>query len=161
MTTADHQKFEAGDIRLHSGEILTNAHLAYVTHGELNSSKDNAIVFTTRVGGTHADNNYLIGPGHALDPDHWFIVVPNQLGNGLSSSPSNTPAPQDRARFPMINHHDNADLQHRLMTEVFGVKRLALAAQSVELRGKIRLARSEAGVVDVGREDAAERHEAA
>ena len=127
MTTADHQRFEAGDVRLHSGETLANARLAYVTYGELNSSKDNAIVFTTRVGGTHADNKYLIGPGHALDPDHWFVVVPNQLGNGLSSSPSNTPAPQDRARFPMINHHDNADLQHRLMTEVFGVKRLALA----------------------------------
>ena len=125
--TTDHKMFEAGDVRLHSGETLAGARLAYATHGILNAPKDNAIVFPTRVGGTHADNGYLIGPDHALDPRHWFIVVPNQLGNGVSSSPSNTPAPQERARFPAINHHDNVALQHRLMTEVFGVERLALA----------------------------------
>lgn len=125
--TADPEIFAAGDVRLHSGETLAGARLAYVTHGTLNAAKDNAIVFATRVGGTHVENEYLIGPGHALDPARWFIVVPNQLGNGLSSSPSNTPAPQDRGRFPAINHHDNAALQHRLMTEVFGVERLALA----------------------------------
>ena len=120
--TTDYEVFEAGDVRLHSGETLADARLAYATHGTLNAAGDNAIVFATRVGGTHADNGYLVGPGHALDPDRWFIVVPNQLGNGLSSSPSNTPAPQDRARFPVINHHDNSALQHRLMTEVFGVE---------------------------------------
>lgn len=65
MTIANHQIFEAGDIRLHSGETLVSACLAYVTHGELNSAKDNAIVFATRVGGTHADNGYLeIGRAH-------------------------------------------------------------------------------------------------
>ena len=125
--TTDPEIFEAGDVRLHAGETLASARLAYATHGALNPAKDNAVVFATRVGGTHADNEYLIGPGCALDPDRWFIVVPNQLGNGLSSSPSNTPAPNDRARFPAISHHDNAALQHRLMTEMFGVERLALA----------------------------------
>ena len=125
--TVDYEIFEAGDVRLHSGETLPDARLAYATHGNLNAAKDNAIVMCTRVGGTHADNGYLIGPGHALDPGRWFIVIPNQLGNGLSSSPSNTPAPRDRARFPAINHHDNAALQHRLITEVFGVERLAMA----------------------------------
>lgn len=125
--TADHEIFEAGDIVLQSGVTLADARLAYATHGTLNAARDNAVVFATRVGGTHADNGYLIGPGHALDPERWFIVVPNQLGNGLSSSPSNTAPPHDRARFPAITHHDNAALQHRLMTEVFGVERIALA----------------------------------
>jgi hypothetical protein len=36
----------------------------------------------------------------ALDPAKYFIIVPNMLGNGLSSSPSNTPPPYDRSRFP-------------------------------------------------------------
>jgi homoserine O-acetyltransferase/O-succinyltransferase len=38
----------------------------------------------------------------ALDPAKYFIVIPNMLGNGLSSSPSNTPPPYDRARFPNV-----------------------------------------------------------
>ena len=38
--------------------------------------------------------------GMALDPQRYFIFVPNMLGNGLSSSPTNTPPPFDRARFP-------------------------------------------------------------
>ncbi len=125
--TADHEIFEAGDVRLRSGETLPGARLAYATHGTLNAARDNAVVFATRVGGTHADNGYLIGPDHALDPARWFIVIPNQLGNGMSSSPSNTAPPHDRARFPAISHHDNVALQHRLMTEVFGVERVALA----------------------------------
>jgi len=41
----------------------------------------------------HGDIEWLIGPGKALDPDKNFIIVLDQLGNGLSSSPSNTPSP--------------------------------------------------------------------
>ncbi|GGG62109.1 hypothetical protein GCM10011415_05410 [Salipiger pallidus] len=37
----------------------------------------------TRYGGTHADNAFLIGPGMALDPHTYFIVVPDMLGNGV------------------------------------------------------------------------------
>ncbi len=125
--TADHEIFEAGDVMLQSGATLPGARLAYATQGTLNAARDNAVLFATRVGGSHADNAYLIGPGRALDPERWFIVVPNQLGNGLSSSPSNTPPPLDRARFPAITHHDNVALQRRLMTEMVGVERLALA----------------------------------
>jgi len=62
----------------------------------------------------------------ALDPAKWFIIVPNMLGNGLSSSPSNTPPPYDRARFPRINVRDNVESQYRLVTEHFGIERLVL-----------------------------------
>jgi homoserine acetyltransferase len=48
------------------------------------------------------------------------------LGNGLSSSPSNTPPPYDRARFPNVTAYDNVRLQHRLMTEKFGVTKIKL-----------------------------------
>jgi homoserine O-acetyltransferase len=48
------------------------------------------------------------------------------LGNGLSSSPSNTPPPFDRARFPRITVYDNVRLQHRLVTEHFGIEKIAL-----------------------------------
>ena len=54
----------------------------------------------------------LIGTDKALNPDEWFIVVPNMLGNGLSSSPSNTPSPYDRARFPAVTFHDQVEARN-------------------------------------------------
>jgi homoserine O-acetyltransferase len=62
----------------------------------------------------------------ALDPERCSIIVPNMLGNGLSSSPSNTPPPYDRARFPRISVRDNVESQHRLVTEMFGIETLPL-----------------------------------
>lgn len=54
--------------------------------------------------GRHWENDWLIGPGMALDPAKYFILVINMFGNGLSSSPSNTPPPFDRARFPQVTY---------------------------------------------------------
>ena len=67
----------------------------------------------------------MIGQGMALDPGKYFIIVPNLFGNGLSSSPSNTSPPYDRARFPGITYYDNIMCQHRLVIEHFGVERIA------------------------------------
>jgi len=61
-----------------------------------------------------------------LDPTKYFIIIPNMFGNGLSSSPSNTPEPYDRARFPHITVYDNVVAQHRLVTEKFGIKKIKL-----------------------------------
>jgi len=61
----------------------------------------------------------------ALDPARYFIVVPNMLGNGLSSSPSNTPPPYDRARFPRVTFYDQVEAQHKLVTS-FGIETLPL-----------------------------------
>ena len=41
-----------------------------------------------------------IGQGRALDPDKYFIIVVNQIGSGLSTSPHNTPAPGGMAKLP-------------------------------------------------------------
>lgn len=112
---------------LQSGVALEEARLAYVTHGELNAARDNAIVCPTRFGGTHVDNGYLIGAGRALDPTRYFIVVPNLIGNGVSSSPSNSDGAFRHGHFPVVTIYDNVALQHRLLTEVLGVERVALA----------------------------------
>ena len=124
---SDHEIFELGDFGLMSGEVLPNAQLAYKTHGSLSDSGDNVIVFPTWYGGRHSDNEALIGTEHALNPDRYFIVVANQFGNGLSSSPSNTPPPYDRMRFPLVTPYDNVRAQQRLLTERYGVERIALA----------------------------------
>lgn len=122
----DYEVFSAGDVKLQRGATLRDCKLAYKTFGKLNAAKDNVIVYPTWYSGQHHDNEWLIGKGMALDPDKYFIIIPNMLGNGLSSSPSNTPAPYDRARFPNITLCDNVRLQHRLITEVFGIERIKL-----------------------------------
>src|SRR5215468_8258133 len=123
---ADYQIFEAGDVVLQRGATLRSCKLAYKTFGTLNAAKDNCIVYPTWYSGQHTDNEWLIGAGRALDPKRYFIVVPNMLGNGLSSSPSNTPEPYNGPRFPQVTACDNVRLQHRLVTEKFGIKRLPL-----------------------------------
>lgn len=118
--------FDLGDLRLQSGATLRGAKLAYQTYGRLNRTGNNAIVFPTFFGGQHYQNEAVIGPDHALDPGRYFIIVPNMMGNGLSSSPSNTPMPYDRARFPQVSLYDKVVGQHRLVTEMFGIERIAL-----------------------------------
>ena len=122
----DYQVFELGDIDVQCGLRIRNANLAYKTYGELNAAKDNVIVFPTFFGSQHPANEPMIGPRMALDPEKYFIIIPNLLGNGLSSSPSNTPPPYDRARFPGTTYYDNIMCQHRLVTEQFGIERIAL-----------------------------------
>ena len=120
----DYETYHLGDFELADGATLPAATVAYKTYGRLSDAKDNAIVYPTWYSGRHWENEWLIGTGMALDPDRYFVIVPNMLGNGLSSSPSNTPPPYDRARFPNVRVQDNVRAQHRLVTEHFGIERL-------------------------------------
>ncbi len=122
----DYEVFELGEWGLQGGATLRGAWIAYKTYGALNAAKDNVVVFPTFFGGQHYANENIIGPGQALDPEKYFIIVPNMAGNGLSSSPSNTPPPYDRARFPWVSLYDNVTSQHRLVTELFGIERIAM-----------------------------------
>jgi homoserine O-acetyltransferase len=122
----DYQIYELGDVRLQRGATIRGCKLAYKTYGTLNASKDNVIVYPTWYSGQHYDNEWLIGEGMALDPGKYFIIVPNMLGNGLSSSPSNTPEPYNGPRFPQVTAYDNVRVQHRLVTEKFGIEHIKL-----------------------------------
>jgi homoserine O-acetyltransferase len=123
---SDYEVFELGDIVLQSGLTLWQAKLAYKTYGKLAASGDNVVVMPTFYGSQHTDNEAMIGAGRALDPARYFIVVPNMFGNGLSSSPSNTPPPLDRAAFPHVTLYENVFCQHRLITEHLGIKQVRL-----------------------------------
>ena len=123
MTTlVDYQTFEAGDVTLQNGAVFPAMRLAYKTYGVLNARKDNVIVYPTSFSAQHADIEWLIQPGGALDPTRYFIVIPNLFGNGLSSSPSNT----GLVPFPIISYHDAVALQRRLLVEQFGISKIAL-----------------------------------
>lgn len=125
-SASPYEVFELGDVLLQSGQTLRKAQLAYRTYGKLNEAKSNAIVYPTWYSGRHWENEWLIGNGRGLDPDKYFIIVPNMFGNGLSSSPSNTPPPLNQARFPDVTMFDNVLCQQRLVTERFDIESLEL-----------------------------------
>ena len=118
--------FDCGAVRLQSGMTLPAAKIVYRTYGTLSAARDNAIVYPTSYGAQHTDIEWLIGPGRALDPARYFIVIPNMFGNGLSTSPSTAAPPYDKGRFPRITTYDNVLQQRRLMREVFGIETIAL-----------------------------------
>ena len=119
--------FEMESFDLEEGGRLRNCKLAYATHGTLSRAKDNVVLMPTWYSGTSKIMEQLfIGPGRALDPAHWFIVVVNQIGSGLGSSPHNTPAPFNGPRFPHVRIGDDVEAQRRLLAEKFGVEQIAL-----------------------------------
>jgi homoserine O-acetyltransferase len=124
----EHQIFELGDFPLQRGSILPAAKLGYAVLGELNEARDNVVLAPTWFTGVPADVAFIMtGPGRALDPDRWCIVIPNHLGAGVSSSPSNTPPPFERGRFPRVTTYDNVRAQHALLTQGLGIRRIRLA----------------------------------
>lgn len=123
----EHEILALGDLPLEMGGVLRDARLAYRGWGRLNTARDNCVVFPTYYTGTHDSNARIIGPGRALDPAQWFIVVPNLFGNGISSSPSNAAPGQRGPAFPRITIRDNVAAQYRLIRDVLGVQRVALA----------------------------------
>lgn len=121
-----HDYLELGNFSLESGETLLNARLAYKTQGTLNSAKDNAILFPHMWSGTSASMESFIGKGRPLDPSKYFIILPGQFANGLSSSPSNTRSPQNAGAFPHVTIGDDVVAQHKLVSEHFGIEELQL-----------------------------------
>ena len=118
-----HQMFALGDLKLDSGDSIRDFSISYVTHGTLNANKSNAILMATAIGGNHHRIDYLIGAGKALDPAKYFIICTDAIGNGLSTSPSNSKA-QPRMQFPKFNMRDMVNSQQRLVQEKFGIAKL-------------------------------------
>ncbi len=117
------RSFACGDVTLQSGAVLPGAWLSYQTFGTLAADRHNAIVVPTHFGATHVNCHYLIGRGRALDPDKYFIVIPNLIGNGQSVSPSNVEG-LDAADFPAVSMLDNVLLQRRLVQAELGVRQV-------------------------------------
>lgn len=95
-----------------SGRIV-NAVL--MLHG---SSGDASQVLSETFGGN------LYGPGQPLDANVYFIILPDSLGNGGSTKPSDGL----KGAFPRYGYHDQVELQRRLVADHFGVERLRLVA---------------------------------
>jgi len=120
---APHQLYKMGDFKLESGEVIKDFAISYVTHGTLNAKKSNAILMVTAISGNHHRLDFMIGPGKALDTNKYFIICTDAIGNGLTTSPSNSTI-QPRMQFPKFQIRDMVVSQHRLMAEHLGINRV-------------------------------------
>jgi homoserine O-acetyltransferase/O-succinyltransferase len=120
---APHREFALGDLRLESGETIVDYRQSFVTHGSLNADRSNAVLICASLSGTHHRLDFLIGQGKALDPARWHVIATDPIGNGLSTSPSNSSA-QPGMRFPRFALRDMVAAQHRLLVEHLGIARL-------------------------------------
>jgi len=126
------QQFAAlGDFKLASGEVIRDCRIGYRTLGTLNAEKSNAILWPTWLGGQSHDLLSYVGPGRvvestqlrAVDSDEYYVILVDAIGNGISTSPSNSKA-QPLLKFPRITIRDMVEAEHRLATEVLGITHL-------------------------------------
>ncbi|UPX20292.1 uncharacterized protein EKO05_0010529 [Ascochyta rabiei] len=119
----DHGSFVISDFAFDSGEILDELEIHYQTLGEFKVHPDgtnNAVLILH--GSTESSEQFfndefagvLFNPGQVLDAQKYFIVLPDGIGHGNSSKPSNTGL---RARFPSYQYADMIRADHRLLTE--------------------------------------------
>jgi homoserine O-acetyltransferase/O-succinyltransferase len=109
-----------GDLPLESGESIKDCQVEYRVIGAANADKSNVVVWATWFSGITKDLVQLVGPGHMLDSTRYQVVLVGALANGVSSSPSNSPA-QPRTHFPAVSVRDMVESQHRLLTKVLGL----------------------------------------
>ena len=119
------KSFKLNNFELKSGDLV-NLELNYLAFGNLNTDKSNVILYPTRYAGTHLEQGYLIGNNQPINPENYFIIIPNMFCNGVSSSPSNTKSPLNGSNFPLITIQDNISAQNELLMQVLGIEKIKL-----------------------------------
>ena len=117
--------FIAKDFRFHTGEVMPEVRLHYRTIGEPSGQPALILHGTSGSGAGFLNPAFageLFGPGQPLDATKYFIILPDNVGAGKSSKPSDGM----RAKFPRYNYDDMIDAHYRLVTEKLGIRRLRL-----------------------------------
>jgi homoserine O-acetyltransferase/O-succinyltransferase len=117
--------WSVADFRFQSGEVLPELRLHYTTVGEPSGEPVLILHGTTGSGNsllTPAFAGELFGPGQPLDAKRYYVILPDAIGTGQSSKPSDGL----RARFPKYNYDDMVDAQYRLVKEHLGIRHLRL-----------------------------------
>jgi len=124
--------FAVNNFRFGSGEVLPEMNLHYATlgspHRDAAGRVTNAVLILHGTGGSGRQflqpqfAGELFGPGQLLDATRYFIILPDNVGHGRSSKPSNAL----RAKFPRYDYDDMVRAQHLLVTEGLGVNHLRL-----------------------------------
>ena len=122
--------FVAKDFRFHTGDVLPEVRLHYRTVGEPTGEPVIVLHGTTGSGAsmlTPAFAGELFGEGQPLDAKKHFIVLPDAIGHGKSTKPSDGL----KAKFPKYNAEDMVDGQYRLLTEGLGLRHVRLIGNSM------------------------------
>ncbi len=115
----------AKDFKFHTGFIMPELRLHYTTVGEPTGQP---VLVLHGSGGSAANMltpafaGELFAPGQALDASKYYIIIPDGIGHGKSSKPSDGM----KTAFPKYNYEDMVDAQYRLVKEGLGVKHLRL-----------------------------------
>src|SRR5689334_10091269 len=112
-----------GTCRLASGREIPNCRIAYRAFGRLNETRSNVILIPTWLLGRSDDWVPLVGPDGYVDTTSFQVLIVDALGDGHSSSPSNTAA-SARSAFADLTVGDMVETQHRLLTEKLGIQHL-------------------------------------
>jgi homoserine O-acetyltransferase/O-succinyltransferase len=120
------------DFRFGDGEMLPEVRMHYTTLGQPHRNArgeiDNAVMVLHGTGGDghqflrpqFADELY--GPGQPLDISKYWIILPDNIGHGKSSKPSD----ELRMKFPKYDYADMIRAQHQMLTEGLGVRHMRL-----------------------------------
>ena len=122
--------FVVKDFHFRSGEVLPEVRIHYATIGKLTRTEHgtNAVLVLHGTGGSLQQflsdrfAGVLFKPGGVLDASRYFIVIPDNVGHGKSSKPSDGL----RSKFPHYGYDDMVELQHRLVVDGLGVDHLHL-----------------------------------
>lgn len=128
-TLISQQKFATiGNFVLENGDTVYNCRIGYRTFGKLNKEKSNVILFPTWFGGTSEQLANLIGDckSKLLDSTKYFIIAVDALGNGISTSPSNS-LKQPNSQFPQFSMNDIVRTQYHFLKNELGIDRLYAA----------------------------------
>jgi len=116
------QAVDMDECRLENGEVIEACRLTFRTYGRLAPDLGNIVLMPTWLNGNAqglASSNYL-GPQGIVDTDDYFVIAANALGNGVSSSPSNSM----QQPFPAFTIRDQVNLQYQLLTGHLGIEHL-------------------------------------
>jgi homoserine O-acetyltransferase/O-succinyltransferase len=115
----------AKDFRFHTGQVMPELRIHYTTVGNPKGEPVLVLHGTTGSGMGMVNPGFageLFGAGQPLDASKYFIILPDAIGTGKSTKPSDGL----RAAFPKYNYDDMVDAQYRLVTEHLGIKHLRL-----------------------------------
>ena len=115
----------ARDFKFAGGDVMPELRLAYTTVGDPRGEPVLVLHGTTGSAASMLSPAFageLFGAGQPLDATKYFVILPDSIGHGRSSKPSDG----QRAKFPRYNYDDMVQAQYRLLTEHLGIKHLRL-----------------------------------
>jgi len=124
LSAQGRQEFaELGTCPTVRGEVVLDCRIGYRTFGRLNERKDNAVLVPSWHGGRSETMIFILGDGGWVDTTRHFAILMDKLGNGVSTSPSNSRS-QPGSAFPRLTMGDLVTAERRAVVEHLGIRRL-------------------------------------